>query len=94
MTPIRVFTSAAGLLLFVSLAGCFGGDKEIRVTCDEPQPYQSVVAGKRVEVPDGLDPLDEFKEMPLPKAETPPRPDGAACVENPPSILTGGAVTE
>ncbi len=93
MTPIRVFISAAGLLLLVSLAGCFG-DKTIRATCDEPQPYQSVVAGKRVEVPDGLDPLDEFKEMPLPKAETAPRPDGAECIESPPSILSGGTLTD
>ncbi len=94
MTPIRVLISAAGLLLFASLAGCFGGDKAIRDTCDEPQPYQSVVAGKRVEVPDGLDPLDEFKEMPLPKAETAPRPAGAVCIESPPSILSGGTLAE
>jgi hypothetical protein len=64
------------------------------VICDEPQPYQSVVAGKRIEVPEDLAALDEYKEMPFPNAETPPRPAGSVCIENPPSILTGGTINE
>jgi len=89
MTLIRVITTVSSLILLGSLSAC--GKDEIRRTCDEAQPYQSVVAGKRVVVPEGLDPLDEYKEMPVPKAETPPRPEGAECIEYPPSILTGGS---
>jgi len=97
MTPIRATTvkaviAAASLFLLASLGAC-GKDKG-RPTCDEPQPYQSVVAGKRVVVPDDLDPLDDLKEMPIPKAETPPRPEGAGCIENAPSILKGGTINE
>ncbi len=84
MTPIRVIISALSLLLLSGLGACGRGD--IKLTCDEAQPYQAVVEGKRVVVPEGLDPLDDFKEMPLPKAETPPRPKGAKCIELPPSI--------
>jgi len=76
--------------LLAGLGAC-GKDKG-RPTCDKPQKYQSIVAGKRVVVPEGLDPLEEFKEMPIPKAETPPRPEGAGCIENPPAILKGGTV--
>jgi len=97
MTPIRVLsikmvTAVFGLVLLGSIGAC--GSDEIRVTCDEPQPYQSVVAGKRIEVPDDLTALDEYKEMPVPKSETPPRPAGSVCVENAPSILTGGTNDE
>jgi len=78
---------AAALCLALSLSGC-GRDK-IKDNCDEAQPYQSIVASKRVVSPEGLDPLDEFKEMPIPKAETPPRPEGSRCIESPPSVLSG-----
>ena len=37
---------------------------------------------------------DEFKEMPVPNAETPPRPEGSVCIENAPAILTGGTNNE
>ena len=89
---VRTVITVCSLLLLVSLSAC--GKDNVRVTCDEAQPYQSVVAGKRVVVPEGLDPLDDFKEMPLPKAESPPRPEGAECIENPPAILTGGAINQ
>jgi hypothetical protein len=84
MTPTRVITTISSLILLSSLVAC--GRGEIRMTCDEPQPYQAVVPGKRVVVPDGLDPLDEFKEMPVPKADTPPRPEGSKCIEYPPPL--------
>ena len=90
MKPTRAFSSVAALLLPAVFSGCFwGGDDEIVTTCDEPKAYQSVVGGKRIEVPDGLDPLDDFREMPIPEAETPPRPEGARCIETPPSVLSG-----
>ena len=91
-TSIRAVTAVFSLLLLASLGAC--GSDEVRVTCDEPQPYQSVVAGKRLEVPEDLSPLDEHKEMPVPPADSPPRPDGSPCIENAPSILTGGSNNE
>jgi uncharacterized lipoprotein len=88
MTPNRQMKIVLAAVLLAGLAGC--GGAKVSETCDEVKAYQQVVPGKRVEVPDGLDPLEEFKEMPIPKAETPPRPPGAKCIESPPSILTGG----
>ena len=84
MTPSRVITTVAILILLSSLAAC--GKEKIRTTCDEVQPYQTVVPGKRVVVPEGLDSLDEFKEMPIPESNSPPRPEGADCIDYPPSI--------
>jgi hypothetical protein len=97
MTPIRALsvkmvTVVFSLVSLASIGAC--GKDEIRVTCDEPEPYQSVVAGKRIEVPEDLTALDEYKEMPVPKSDTPPRPAGSVCIENPPSILTGGTINE
>jgi uncharacterized lipoprotein len=84
MTRTRATSALFGLLLIVGLSAC-GGD-EVRVTCDELQPYQAVVPGKRVVVPDGLDPLEDYKEMPIPKAEAPSSPDDGRCIELPPLI--------
>jgi len=87
MTPIR---ASATLLSLIVLAGiCACGKDDVRTSCDEPQPYQAAVAGKRIVVPDDLAPLDETKEMAVPKAETPPRPPGMKCIEYPPSANTG-----
>jgi len=84
MTLFRLIATVASMILLGSLAAC--GKEEIRTTCDEIQPYQTVVPGKRVVVPEGLDSLDEDKEMPIPAAESPPRPDGAVCIDYPPSV--------
>jgi hypothetical protein len=84
MTPIRVIISVLSLLLLSGLSACNRG--EIKLTCDELQPYQEIVGGERIVVPEGLDSLDEFKEMPLPKSDTPPRPAGSKCIDLPPSI--------
>jgi hypothetical protein len=87
MTRIRTIFTISGLAMLVGLAAC--GKDDIRESCDEPQEYQSIVEGKRVIVPEGLDPLDELKEMPLPEARTAPRPPGSNCLTNTPSIRTG-----
>jgi len=76
------------LVAIACLSAC-GKDELLNPTCDEPQRYQNVVAGKRVEVPEGLDPLNEFAEMPVPKADdAPPRPPGSRCIELPPPVGT------
>ena len=87
MIPARVGIIILSLLLLSSLAAC--GKDRFMAKCDEPEAYQSVVASKRVVVPDGLDSLDDIKEMPIPKAETPPRPEGAGCLASPPALGAG-----
>ena len=87
MTRIRKIGTTTLMFLLVALSAC--GKDSIRETCDEPQRYQSVVAGKPIVVPDGLDPLDDFKAMPIPKAQTAPRPAGSRCIQSPPSVKTG-----
>lgn len=89
MIPIRIQIVVLAVATMGVLSSC--GGAKVSETCDEVRAYQRVVPGKRVVVPDGLDPLDEFKEMPIPKAEAPPRPAGSRCIESPPSILVGGA---
>ena len=88
MTPVRLMTTFLSLTLLSSIAAC--GKDKILTSCDEPQSYQAVVSGKRVEVPEGLDPLDEFKEMPIPTSKAPARPAGSKCIELPPSAGTDG----
>ena len=78
------------LTALAGLSACMG-DAEINYTCDEPQLYQAVTPGRKVVPPEGLDPLNEYAEMPIPKAEDAPvRPPGTRCIELPPSIQAGG----
>lgn len=87
MTLVKLITVVAGLILLSGLSACNrGGTLD---TCDEPEPYQLVVEGKHIEVPEGLDSLDEFKEVPIPRADSPPRPEGSKCIDYPPSIQSG-----
>ena len=84
MTPSRAIVIVSSLIVASCFVGC--GKDEIRTTCDELQAYQMVVPGQRVVVPDGLDPLDRYKEMPIPKSDSPPRAEGAYCIDYPPSV--------
>lgn len=87
---MKIVRPLVALSLITCLSAC-GGDAVIDQSCDEPQRYQKVVAGKRVEAPEGLDPLSEFAEMPIPKPENAPlRPPGSRCIELPPKVGTGG----
>jgi uncharacterized lipoprotein len=88
---MRAFWLAMTLAVAGILSGC-GGEDVINYSCDEPQPYQAVRAGKRIEAPEGLDQLNELAEMPVPKAEgAPVRPIGSRCIELPPKVTTGGS---
>lgn len=72
----------AGLLL-----GACGGSS----VCEKPKLYQQSQLGKRIEVPEGLDPLQASREMTIPEASPrDPRPTGAPCLELPPSFGATG----
>jgi hypothetical protein len=65
--------------------GACGGSADL--TCDEVQYYQTSELGKRVEAPEGLDPLDPRMEMPVPEASPrPPREPGSPCFDRPPTM--------
>ncbi len=87
---MKICRFLVGAAVLCSLSACFG-DKNIDYSCDEPQRYQQVPQGKRIESPEGLDPLNEMMEMPIPEAEDAPvRPAGSPCIDLPPSVLSGG----
>lgn len=71
--------AAVAALPFV-LAACGIGN-----VCEKPQRYESSRLGTRIEAPEGLDSLQESKELTIPDASPrPPRPDDAPCLELPP----------
>lgn len=68
-----------------AISGCGG---TVDRSCDDVRIYQLAGEGKRIQVPDDLDPLDELREMPLPEASPrDERPAGAPCLDLPPNIL-------
>jgi len=68
------------------LLGACGGAS----VCDKPKLYQQSELGKRIEVPEGLSPLQPGREMTIPDASPrDPRPAGAPCLEMPPTFTTG-----
>ena len=87
MTSKALLKVAAIFLTTFVVAGC-GVGGEIDNTCDEVRTYQLAEEGRRIEVPEDLDNLDAFREMPLPEASPrPPRPAGRPCLDLPPAIL-------
>ena len=67
-------------------AQLLGGCADVTV-CDEPQFYESATTGRRIEVPDDLDSLDEMKEMVIPEASPrTPRDPALGCVDQPPDL--------
>lgn len=72
---------AACFVVTATLCGCGGND-----TCTEPEPYQASVEGRRIDVPAGLNELDQNRELRIPEASpAPPRAEGSRCLELPPS---------
>jgi hypothetical protein len=83
MTKSRLI---AVLALGAVMSACGGNDSKV-VDCEEGVKYQNRAEGRRVVVPEGLDPLDEFAEMPIPRAD----PDAAQpapgkCADTPPIV--------
>jgi hypothetical protein len=62
------------------------------LSCDKPQPYQAAVETSKVAAPDGLDPLEEDREMRIPRASPQdPRPPGSPCLDLPPPLRAAGS---
>lgn len=81
---MRISRTIVPAMALLVLAGCGGGS-----VCEKPKAYQQSQLGKRVEAPDGLDPLRSDREMTIPEASPrDPRPPGAPCLELPPSFGT------
>jgi hypothetical protein len=66
------------------VTGCGSAPK-----CDELAFYEYAEGGKRIEPPNDLDPLNEYKEMVIPEASPrPPRDLNAGCLDRPPTLRT------
>ena len=73
------------LMAALTISGCTSAP-----TCEEPAFYESATGGRRIEAPDDLDGLDEYKEMVIPEASPrPPRDPSAGCLDRPPTLSTG-----
>ena len=82
---MRKILSGILAVMLWSIAGCGG---TVDRSCDDVRLYQLAQEGKRIEVPEGLDPLDELKEIPMPEASPQTeRPVGSPCLDIPPNIL-------
>ena len=85
----RLLAAPLLLMILAGMYGCGGNTKDR--SCDEPERYQAAVETDKVQVPEDLDNLDEFKQLPLPEASPrPPRAKGSPCLDLPPSILSDG----
>jgi uncharacterized lipoprotein len=80
------YSLIAVLTLSALISACGGNDTK-EINCDDGLKYQNRVEGKRVEVPEGLDPLEEIAEMPIPRADPNAAPPPAGqCADMPPSV--------
>jgi len=69
-------------LLSALLSGCAQN-----LSCDKPQEYEAAVETDKIAPPDGLDPLEETREMRIPRASPQdPRPPGSPCLDLPPPL--------
>ncbi len=78
-----VFSTVLVLVVAVGLQACSSD-----LLCEEPQAYQSSVTGKRIESPEGLDTLAEYKELKIPAATPRTGEKQVGCVDKPPSFFT------
>ncbi len=70
--------------IVAGLAACGSTD-----TCEEPEFYESAVAGRRIEAPDDLSNLEARKELAIPEVSPrPPRDRSEGCLDRPPTLRT------
>ena len=76
----------AVLILGASVSAC-GGKDSLVADCDDGLKYQNREQGSRVVAPEGLDQLNEFAEMPIPKADPDAaQPPAGECADLPPVV--------
>ena len=87
---MKEYSLIALLLCGMSLTAC-GGNDTVELECDGGERFQNRTVGKRVEVPEGMDSLNEFNEMPIPEADpNAVRTAPGRCTDMPPPISTSG----
>jgi uncharacterized lipoprotein len=78
---MRLMKISVPLLVSLLLGAC--GNSSV---CEKPKLYQQSQPGKRVEAPEGLDPLQPEREMTIPDVSPRPQPQGPRCLELPPTF--------
>ena len=87
---MRLLSGVAIISAAMVLTGCLSVPN-----CEEPEHYESAQGGKRIEAPDDLNDLADFKEMAIPEASPrPPRDRSAGCIDRPPTLRVDGEVEE
>jgi hypothetical protein len=82
-----IFRITLLLAIMTLQAACAGPPK-----CETQGRYRLSQEGRRIQAPDGLDDLESYKEMTIPRASPQPEhPDTGRCLEAPPGIATGGS---
>lgn len=56
--------------------------------CEDAQDYQASTLGKRIVSPDGLDTLQEYKELKIPEAAPQTGEKKLGCTDKPPGFFT------
>ena len=79
----NVFCTALLLTTAFGLGACSGDP-----LCEKPEVYQSSVVGKRIEAPEGLTALVDYKELKIPEASPRTGEKQAGCVDKPPKYYT------
>lgn len=82
----RILTAPLALLTLGVLAGCSTLEE-----CNDPRLYQQAQAGKKIETPEGLDPLPPERELSIPQASPQAPPPPGACLDMPPTLRTGSS---
>lgn len=92
---VKTGREVPALALMAVLVSACGGDKPVARSCDEHLEYLEAQEHRRVQVPEGLTPLDPEREMDMPEpSPQPPRPAGSPCLDLPPAVLSSDDADE
>lgn len=79
------------IFLLLTACGVIGACSASEVCDEEPRLYQQARAGTHVQIPEGLDPLEPEREVPIPKASPNAPPPPGRCLDAPPTLRTGSS---
>lgn len=80
-------TAVVLALLGCSLAGCFGGNKNVNARCDDPSEYQASRNLPGITVPEGLVAPSQATTFDIPPGTEGVAVKGAACLARPPPFF-------